>query len=75
MEAHELPDFTAESMDLVNRESLYGSPIKVFDLYTYAEVLRDSGVTVTKVNKNELISDKIDFTRYKNSLTYIIKFK
>ena len=74
LEDHELPGITVGSMKFVNRESLYGSPIKASDLYTYAEVLGDSGVTVTRVNKNELISDKISFTRYKNSLTYKITF-
>ena len=71
----ELPTFaTTGSMVFADDNPYYGSPIKASDLYAYAEVLTKNGITVDRVNKNELISNKIRFVKYKNSLTYKITF-
>ena len=70
-----MPAITTGSMKFAeDNNAYYGSPIKESDLYAYAEVLRESGITVTSVNKYGLVSDKITFTRCKNSLTYKIQF-
>ena len=69
-----IPGITTESMKFVENNPYYSSPIKVSDLYTYADVLKENEITVTSVNKYGLVSDKITFTRYKNSLNYKISF-
>ena len=69
-----IPAITTGSMKFVEDNPYYSSPIKVSDLYAYAEALKESEITVTSVNKYGLVSDKITFTRYKNSLNYKISF-
>ena len=52
----------------------YASPVRFSDLSAYRDALLEAGVDIGRMNKNELISNKITFTRLNKSLIYRVAF-
>ena len=70
-----IPAMPQGEMVFLNEDDFYyAAPVKYSDLTAYRDALLEAEVDIGWVNKNELVSNKITFTRQGKSLIYKVRF-